>query len=219
MIKLNEYGRSMIEMLGVLAIVGVLSVGGIAGYSKAMTNYKMNKLLSEYVEFFTDVIRHKEDWFYEHKKRNPESYANNSLFRISNFLDDVIDLPNGWSGDGEENMGVYDSLGGIVYAYVRKPYVQFDIFLSVSGASKMDLGNKIKCRMILSRLMNEFVDDLYWVAMYQNAQRKTDYLYGNKYCGVDGKKCYSSITLADINSMCEIPIDDVGGLAITIKMN
>ena len=29
-------GRSMIEMLGVLAIVGVLSVGGIAGYSKAM---------------------------------------------------------------------------------------------------------------------------------------------------------------------------------------
>ena len=29
-------GRSMIEMLGVLAIIGVLSVGGIAGYSKAM---------------------------------------------------------------------------------------------------------------------------------------------------------------------------------------
>ena len=32
-------GRSMIEMLGVLAIIGVLSVGGIAGYSKAMLNY------------------------------------------------------------------------------------------------------------------------------------------------------------------------------------
>lgn len=31
-----EKGRSMIEMLGVLAIVGVLSVGGIAGYSKAI---------------------------------------------------------------------------------------------------------------------------------------------------------------------------------------
>ena len=33
----------MIEMLGVLAIVGVLSVGGIAGYSKAMTKFKINK--------------------------------------------------------------------------------------------------------------------------------------------------------------------------------
>lgn len=29
--KIFEKGRSMIEMLGVLAIIGVLSVGGIAG--------------------------------------------------------------------------------------------------------------------------------------------------------------------------------------------
>ena len=42
--KTNEFGRSMIEMLGVLAIIGVLSVGGIAGCSKAMTKYKTNKV-------------------------------------------------------------------------------------------------------------------------------------------------------------------------------
>ena len=36
-------GRSMVEMLGVLAIIGVLSVGAIAGYSKAMMKYKLNK--------------------------------------------------------------------------------------------------------------------------------------------------------------------------------
>ncbi len=29
-------GRSMLEMIGVLAIIGILSVGGISGYSKAM---------------------------------------------------------------------------------------------------------------------------------------------------------------------------------------
>ncbi len=40
-----QYGRSMIEMLGVLAIIGVLSVGGIAGYSKAMTKFKVNKTI------------------------------------------------------------------------------------------------------------------------------------------------------------------------------
>ncbi len=44
MIKTNETGRSMIEMLGVLAIIGVLSVGGIAGYSKAMNKFKTNKV-------------------------------------------------------------------------------------------------------------------------------------------------------------------------------
>lgn len=37
-------GRSMIEMLGVLAIVGVLSVGGIAGYSKAMMTQEISEL-------------------------------------------------------------------------------------------------------------------------------------------------------------------------------
>ncbi len=40
-------GRSMIEMLGVLAIIGVLSVGGIAGYSKAMIKFKTNTLLQQ----------------------------------------------------------------------------------------------------------------------------------------------------------------------------
>ncbi|MCQ2913968.1 MAG: type II secretion system GspH family protein [Alphaproteobacteria bacterium] len=39
----NERGRSMIEMLGVLAIVGVLTVGGIAGYGQAMAKFKVNK--------------------------------------------------------------------------------------------------------------------------------------------------------------------------------
>ena len=43
----NETGRSMIEMLGVLAIIGVLSVGGIAGYSKAMTKHKINKTIEQ----------------------------------------------------------------------------------------------------------------------------------------------------------------------------
>lgn len=40
--KLNQSGRSMIEMLGVLAIVGVLSVGGISGYTRAMLKYRTN---------------------------------------------------------------------------------------------------------------------------------------------------------------------------------
>jgi len=43
--KNSQKGRSMIEMLGVLAIVGVLSAGGIAGYSMAMQSYKTNQLI------------------------------------------------------------------------------------------------------------------------------------------------------------------------------
>ena len=53
--KFNEIGRSMVEMLGVLAIIGVLSVGAIAGYSKAMMKYKLNKQ-TEQIGFIVDYI-------------------------------------------------------------------------------------------------------------------------------------------------------------------
>ena len=45
MLKFGEAGRSMVEMLGVLAIVGVLSVGGIAGYNYALNKNKVNDIL------------------------------------------------------------------------------------------------------------------------------------------------------------------------------
>ncbi len=43
----EQSGRSMVEMLGVLAIIGVLSIGGISGYSKAMAKYRVNKTLDQ----------------------------------------------------------------------------------------------------------------------------------------------------------------------------
>ena len=45
--KNEQTGRSMVEMLGVLAIIGVLSVGGISGYSKAMTKFKITKTFDQ----------------------------------------------------------------------------------------------------------------------------------------------------------------------------
>ncbi len=41
----NESGRSMVEMLGVLAIMGILSIGGIAGYTYAMNRLKANDII------------------------------------------------------------------------------------------------------------------------------------------------------------------------------
>ena len=51
----TQSGRSMIEMLGVLAIVGVLSVGGIAGYSKAMEKFKINKTVDHVSQIATNI--------------------------------------------------------------------------------------------------------------------------------------------------------------------
>ena len=47
MTKKSFYGRSMVEMLGVLAIIGVLSIAGMWGYQKAMTLYRTNNLIED----------------------------------------------------------------------------------------------------------------------------------------------------------------------------
>ncbi len=52
---MNQQGRSMIEMLGVLAIVGVLSVGGISGYSRAMTKFKTNNTLDAMMTIASNI--------------------------------------------------------------------------------------------------------------------------------------------------------------------
>ena len=48
-------GRSMVEMLGVLAIIGVLSIGGIAGYRMAMNRYQANQIANEINLMRTDA--------------------------------------------------------------------------------------------------------------------------------------------------------------------
>ena len=48
----NNHGRSMVEMLGVLAIIGVLSAGALKGYSDAMFKYKMNQTIDITTKMF-----------------------------------------------------------------------------------------------------------------------------------------------------------------------
>ena len=50
-----QEGRSMVEMLGVLAIIGVLSIGGIAGYRMAMNRYQANQIANEINLMRTDA--------------------------------------------------------------------------------------------------------------------------------------------------------------------
>ena len=55
MTKTNENGRSMVEMLGVLAIIGVLSAGGLAGYSKAMYKYRVNETMNQLTMIVSNI--------------------------------------------------------------------------------------------------------------------------------------------------------------------
>ena len=53
--KIKSTGRSMIEMLGVLAVIGVLSLGGLAGYTMAMNYHRANETIHDVMLRATNV--------------------------------------------------------------------------------------------------------------------------------------------------------------------
>lgn len=67
MIKLQS-GRSMVEMLGVLAVIGVLSVGAISGYGKAMMRYKLNKQSTQLTHLLNILYQYKDEWDFSGSK-------------------------------------------------------------------------------------------------------------------------------------------------------
>ncbi len=102
--KNNENGRSMIEMLGVLAIIGVLSVGGIAGYSKAMMKYRTNKTIEQISMIVTNVrTLFGSQKSYEALKATTQGslIAKARLFpdELLNGTNGLLDNPNPFGGD------------------------------------------------------------------------------------------------------------------------
>ena len=81
----NQLGRSMVEMLGVLAIIGVLSVGAIAGYSKAMFKHKANQAINQ-VATISQLVR---NHFYNQKSY--EGLRSHNLQLLKSILSESVD--------------------------------------------------------------------------------------------------------------------------------
>ena len=90
----NQSGRSMIEMLGVLAIIAVLSVGGIAGYSKAMQQWKLNKWKAQ----ITDIIFALKDVY-----KNEKNFGSNGA-NLLPFLKEIGAVPQGMLDENDKDL-------------------------------------------------------------------------------------------------------------------
>ena len=55
----DQFGRTMMEMMAILAIIGILSVSGLQMYAKAMNTIRVNHLM-EKVYLLANQIRNKE---------------------------------------------------------------------------------------------------------------------------------------------------------------
>ena len=85
----NQFGRTMVEMLAVLAIIGVLTVGAIAGLSQAIDKYRIGKMHDDILSIDSGIVD-----LYSWQRRYPDSNADSfmpTLCKNNVFPDGCVD--------------------------------------------------------------------------------------------------------------------------------
>ena len=210
-------GRSMVEMLGVLAIIGVLSVGAIAGYGKAMLKYKLNQHAQAVNMLINNVLQLKEQLQYEpnnttfygtllHKMNLlPDGiiYENNATLKDSWFKNKINIYYNNkkWtSSDGTEAQNNFGAIG-------------FHFAPSSGGAEV--------CRniVIAAKENSSNLHSLVTYKYYNDTDKGIDdigTLHGDAYCSSQ-QNCLHYLDLNKIESLCNACNEKACRLYVTWK--
>ena len=189
-------GRSMIEMLGVLAIIGVLSVGGIAGYSKAMEKFKLNKAVSEYSMLIFGVLEHLDDF---------KNLGTSRDVGVTDLAQSLNLIPDSWTVHNAIQSS--DAYGNGVDLYIRNKRFSFDIYV---GTVAFDDNKQNPTSPNFSvRFCEELLQNVYAplhaaainAGVYKSSAGKTTAFWGDAYCS-GSNKCLSDITLDEIHKVC-----------------
>ena len=194
----GEVGRSMIEMLGVLAIIGVLSVGGIAGYSKAMEKFKINKLLDEYNTLIMGLLEHRESIVKSISGKSGVQY-------LTQFTAAANIAPTNWK---LQSNYFKDSWDNEVYPYaeitdnIANDMKRVGVIIWFNRTPDKSIKTQKLCVEMFNNLiipLKSFVQRGY---VFKNNQNLSDTLYmGDKYCQ-SNSKCLRDMTLSDIHNVC-----------------
>ena len=208
-----QYGRSMIEMLGVLAIVGVLSVGGIAGYSKAMQKWKINKAVSEHSFMIFGLLDHIE---------NIKQQTIHSGFADLAYSLDLV--PNTWKkqsasfliDDFNNNINLFNDK---LYRYGQTTTVfAYEIYFGLDSRRTFDnQEHQMLCRELMRNLAKPLYEVVYSVYLWRGrTSSPNDLLFGSKYCTA-GKKCLTDVTLTEIENLCRsCTVDNSGACSLVL---
>ena len=201
-IKSNQAGRSMIEMLGVLAIVGVLSVGAIAEFGKAMFRWKAIKCTEEYNLFISEMLVYEKDWIKMKRKQ-----GSGHLF-IGPYMEEWGMLPSSWTVSGNR---FSDRLGNRIIPFVRNDLDSFsfnwrvDIDFVLSQRKGKETAEF--CRLVFQNVIIPNCDRIFAIRV---AEKQNDswnngsgWYMGSQYCG-DSRNCIERINAADIESLCNV---------------
>ena len=186
-------GRSMVEMLGVLAIIGVLSVGAIAGYSKAMMKYKLNKQTEQISSILDYVNIHMDDF-----KRSKTSTAGNiiPLLKKLNVIPQEMIRKN-------ISSKIFDIFGNSIglqnYTFPNSGVYYFEIYIVLNK------GEKESC-MNLFTIAKAQRGQL-WRTKFETrkgeAAGEANSAFGDNYC-TSAFKCLKDLTIAEMEDFCNV---------------
>ncbi len=189
-------GRSMVEMLGVLAIIGVLSVGAMSGYAKAMFKYKLNKQAEAFNMFLGNAVM-----------LMPEL---NRAFSGETFDAEIFHklnlIPDGMT---YENKRIYDIFNNrIAISYNLNPNGNVDYLLhwTMDRANNKAGRDTIEiCRNMVYAAQG-YADTIPSLEVRSGQSDNTyasNVLYGNERCSVVGSRhCLRRADLQRIDEMC-----------------
>ena len=194
-------GRSMIEMLGVLAIVGVLSVGGIAGYSKAMEKFKVNKLVEEYSMLIYGLMEHKSSFFL------PDDDSKD--LQLGEIVKALNLVPENWRLLNVKYLD--DGRGNLVNVRISESSVAPGLVIdfNLGGLSEDENGSLISttfpkklCFEMFNTLVYPLRDGLIMGRVFITDNKSDNRYYSAAYCGGD-IKCLQDLNLSDIKRECD----------------
>ena len=201
-------GRSMVEMLGVLAIIGVLSVGAIAGYSKAMMKYRLNKHAEAVNMLINNML----------SLKNKLPHDNDKLTDYATILNKLNMLPDGIQQESEN--------------YLRDKYMHNSIRVYYQGIGSYKftgiifwIGNSgseytiESCYNIL-KVAKENSANIDWVRSQKvNTDGSSDAsvnlfdLYGDNKC-TGSRQCLRNLNINALEKACQSCKDGACSLAI-----
>ena len=204
-------GRSMVEMLGVLAIIGVLSVGAIAGYSKTMFKYKLNKQAESFNTFINNAIQIKPEL-----ERSRKNTIGTDFFYKANLI------PDGMNYNKHDGY-IYDIFNNKTIIYYTLNNDHFD-YVSVTqlprSGKKLTNRDREICRNMVN-ISKENADNLEWIQMRSNNSDvllsndyRSTYLFGKLYPYEHQDNYLHKATIGDIDDFCNFCDSDHACLLI-----
>jgi len=185
--KKDQFGRSMVEMLGVLAIIGVLSVGAIAGYSSAMTKHKLNKQAEQLSWLLNILYQYKSQWVFNEHVHLAPYYKKMGLIPEEMIKDD--------------SAYIYDAFGFKLELRTNDVYDNICRAVILRYQSRNEKVSFEMCHNLFTTAV-AFHEQLQFFSTYSIDHGWGMMYWGDKYC-VRGQPCLKDIDVDKIYETCQ----------------